>query len=89
MFHPSTPYPCCAGIVLGKHSGRNALSTRLRQLGHELAQEVLDDVFKRFKSVADKKKVVSDDDLLALLSDQVHQPTAIWELNSLQVRLQP
>lgn len=36
----------CVGIVLGKHSGRNALNSRLLQLGYELSQEELDDVFK-------------------------------------------
>jgi len=74
-----------AGIVLGKHSGRNALSSRLKQLGADLKQEELDDVFKRFKALADRKKTVSDEDLLALVSDEVHQPAAIWELAELQV----
>ena len=46
-----------AGIVLGKHSGRNALSTRLGQLGFELEEAALNDVFKRFKNLADRKKV--------------------------------
>jgi 2-isopropylmalate synthase len=38
-----------AGIVMGKHSGRNALSTRLTQLGFDLSPQEVDDVFKRFK----------------------------------------
>ncbi len=46
-----------AGIVLGKHSGRNALGTRLRQLGFDLAEDQITDVMKRFKALADKKKV--------------------------------
>ncbi|KDD73024.1 HMGL-like protein, partial [Helicosporidium sp. ATCC 50920] len=45
-----------AGLVMGKHSGRHALVTRLHQLGVNLADEQIDDVFKRFKDVADKKK---------------------------------
>jgi len=75
------------GVVLGKHSGRNALGTRLRQLGFDLPPPQLDDVFRRFKSVADRKKSgMLDEDLLALVQDEVHQPAAIWELRAVQVR---
>jgi 2-isopropylmalate synthase len=74
-----------AGIVLGKHSGRHALGTRLRQLGYDLNNDALRDVFRRFKSLADKKKRVEDEDLLALVSDEVNQPAAIWALQGLQV----
>ena len=50
-----------AGIVLGKHSGRHALGTRLAQLGWEgLDKAQLNDVFKRFKALADKKKVTRE-----------------------------
>lgn len=74
------------GVVLGKHSGRNALGTRLRQLGFDLPPPQLDDVFRRFKAVADRKKSgIADEDLLALVQDEVHQPTAIWELKGVQV----
>jgi isopropylmalate/homocitrate/citramalate synthase len=74
------------GVVLGKHSGRNALGTRLRQLGFDLPPPQLDDVFRRFKAVADRKKSgIADEDLLALVQDEVHQPTAIWELKAVQV----
>ncbi len=44
--------PDDAGIVMGKHSGRNALGTRLQQLGFDLSKGELDDVFRRFKAVA-------------------------------------
>ena len=74
-----------AGIVLGKHSGRNALGSHLRELGYDLAEDALNDVFKRFKALADRKKNVTDEDVLALMSDEVHQPTAIWSLQELQV----
>lgn len=74
-----------AGIVLGKHSGRNALGTRLRELGFELNEETLNDVFKRFKSLADRKKNITDEDVLALVSDEVFQPQTIWTLVDLQV----
>lgn len=70
----------------GKHSGRHALTTRLQQLGVELGDEQLNDVFKRFKNLADKKKDgVQDEDLLALVSDEMQSTSAIWELLDLQV----
>jgi len=74
-----------AGIVLGKHSGRAALRSRLSELGFDLEGAALDDFFKRFKTLADSRKKVTDDDVLALLSDEVHQPTKAWELRALQV----
>ena len=55
-------------MVLGKHSGRNAFRTRLQELGSEFAsEEELNDAFKRFKDLADKKHEIFDDDLLALV----------------------
>eukprot|EP00878_Enallax_costatus_P002823 GHUV01003015.1.p1 GENE.GHUV01003015.1~~GHUV01003015.1.p1 ORF type:complete len:319 (+),score=76.79 GHUV01003015.1:136-957(+) len=77
--------PDDAGIVMGKHSGRNALNTRLQQLGFDLSPQEVDDVFRRFKALADKKKGITDDDLLALVGDEVHQAATVWELVDLQV----
>eukprot|EP00898_Chlorokybus_atmophyticus_P002100 jgi/Chlat1/2891/Chrsp2S04657 len=74
-----------AGLVMGKHSGRHALRNRLQQLGYDLTQAEVDDVFVRFKEVAEKKKIVTDDDLEALVSDQVFQPQELWHLADLQV----
>ena len=71
---------------MGKHSGRHALGTRLRELGFDLAEEQLNDVFKRFKALADVKKGITDEDISALAGDEAHQPTTIWELQDLQVR---
>ncbi|MBI5617904.1 MAG: 2-isopropylmalate synthase [Gammaproteobacteria bacterium] len=57
-------------IVLGKLSGRNALRTRLKELGIEFAQEAdFIDTFKRFKDLADRKTEIYDEDLQALVSD--------------------
>ncbi|MCL1795385.1 MAG: 2-isopropylmalate synthase [Clostridia bacterium] len=53
-------------IVLGKHSGRHAFIDRLQALGIQLSPEALDDAFNRFKSLADRKKTVSDRDVEAL-----------------------
>lgn len=57
-------------IVLGKHSGRAALRAKLHDLGFELGDNQLKDVFVRFKALADRKKEVYEDDLLALMRDQ-------------------
>ena len=57
-------------IVLGKHSGRNALRTRLAELGNDLeSEEELNLVFARFKDLADKKHEIFDEDLQALMAD--------------------
>ena len=59
-----------AQIVLGKHSGRNALRTRLAELGNEIeSEEELNIVFARFKDLADKKHEIFDEDLQALMAD--------------------
>lgn len=54
-------------IVLGKHSGRHAFEDRLRELGYSLDQEKLDKTFEKFKVLADKKKIIKDRDLEALV----------------------
>jgi len=57
-------------IVLGKHSGRNAFRTRLKELGFELSEQDLNKAFLRFKELADKKKEISDWDLEAIVKDE-------------------
>ncbi|XP_030939183.1 2-isopropylmalate synthase 1, chloroplastic-like [Quercus lobata] len=74
-----------AGIVLGKLSGRHALRKRLEELGYELDNEQLENIFWRFKAVADQKKRVADADLRALVSDEVFQPEVVWKLHDVQV----
>ena len=54
-------------LVMGKHSGRAALRSKLEDLGYKLADNQLKDVFVRFKELADRKKEVYDDDLIALM----------------------
>jgi 2-isopropylmalate synthase len=55
-------------LPLGKHSGRAALRAKLTELGFDLADNQLNDVFVRFKDLADRKKEVFDDDLMALVT---------------------
>ncbi|MEX2524937.1 MAG: 2-isopropylmalate synthase [Gammaproteobacteria bacterium] len=57
-------------LVLGKHSGRNAFKTRLKELGYEFeGEEELNEAFQRFKDLADKKYEIYDEDLQALVAD--------------------
>ncbi|WZZ18729.1 hypothetical protein YC2023_111818 [Brassica napus] len=74
-----------AGIVLGKLSGRHALKDRLTELGYVLDDEQLSTIFWRFKSVAEQKKRVTDADIIALVSDEVFQPEAVWKLLDIQI----
>ncbi|KAF3669982.1 2-isopropylmalate synthase A [Capsicum annuum] len=74
-----------AGIVLGKLSGRHALKSKMLELGYDIDGKELEDFFWRFKSVAEKKKKVTDDDLIALMSDEVLQPQVVWWLGDVQI----
>ncbi|MCF0141091.1 MAG: 2-isopropylmalate synthase [Mogibacterium sp.] len=58
-------------LVLGKHSGKHAFETRLQQLGYELDKEELVRCFEEFKVICDKKKVVNDDDLEAIVNHSI------------------
>ena len=58
-------------LVMGKHSGRHAFREKLLELGFDLGDNALNDVFKRFKDLADRKKQVWDDDIVALVEDEV------------------
>ena len=72
-------------LVLGKHSGRHAFRVHLETMGYRLSEKELDDVFRRFKELADKKKVVTDADLQALIGDEVYQPPEVWQIEDVQV----
>jgi 2-isopropylmalate synthase len=57
-------------MVLGKHSGRHALASRLRELGFELSSPELDRTYRQFTELADRKKAIYDQDLIALVSSR-------------------
>lgn len=59
-------------LVLGKHSGRHAFLDKAKDLGYDLSQEELDEVFKEFKALADRKKQIFDRDIETLLSRGIH-----------------
>ncbi len=58
-------------LVMGKHSGRHAFSMKLKELGFELGDNAMNDAFRRFKDLADRKKEVFDEDIVALVDDEI------------------
>ena len=59
-----------SSLVLGKHSGKHAFSEKLKELGYDLGDNILMELFGRFKDLADKKKEIFDEDLIALVADR-------------------
>ncbi len=72
-------------LVLGKHSGRHAFVERLKNLGFTLPEEKMQAAFERFKVLADKKKEVFDDDLAALVEDEISESKERYTLEYLHV----
>lgn len=75
-------------LVLGKHSGRAAFRDRAEKMGFELSDEKLNKAFAEFKKLADRKKEVTEEDLVALLTEQQVsiEDVALFELKSVQVQ---
>ncbi|MBI2804975.1 MAG: 2-isopropylmalate synthase [Planctomycetes bacterium] len=69
-------------LVLGKHSGRHALSQRIRDLGYHLDNPQLQKVFDDFKVLADRKKTIYDGDIEALAEAVLHSGPAVWTLEA-------
>jgi len=67
-------------LVLGKHSGRHAFRDRLKQMGYDLSDEDVNKAFERFKHIADQKKEVFDEDLEAIVSDEMQQIREVYVL---------
>lgn len=67
-------------LVLGKHSGRHAFKTRLTELGYELTADEIETAFKKFKHLADQKKQIFDDDIAALISEEVSKTPELYNL---------
>lgn len=75
-----------SNLVMGKHSGRHAFRKKLEELGITLGDNAFEDAFNRFKALADKKKDVYDDDILALVDPRLEHDGSTIKLVSLQVR---
>ncbi len=58
-------------LVMGKHSGRAAFRSKLKELGYDLGDNALEDAFNRFKALADRKKVIYDEDIEALVDEEI------------------
>ena len=67
-------------LVLGKHSGRHAFKKRLEELGHVLPDDEFERAFAYFKQLADRKKEIFDEDLKAIVQDEVRKVPQTWEL---------
>jgi 2-isopropylmalate synthase len=72
-------------LVMGKHSGRNAFRQKLKELGYELGDNSLDDAFHRFKTLADAKKHITDDDIEALVDERLANAQDRYKVASLTV----
>lgn len=75
-------------IILGKLSGRHAFSERIKKLGYHLAESELDRAFDRFKKIADQKKYVFDEDIDALIQDEITEIPETWKLDYLKTTLE-
>ena len=72
-------------LVLGKHSGRHALHEHLKEMGYDLTDAELNKVFRRFKDLADKKKHVMDEDMEALVAEEILRTKEIFKLEYMNV----
>ena len=74
-----------SSLVMGKHSGRHAFRAKLKDLGYELGQNALNEAFGRFKDLADRKKHVYDDDIVALVDDALARGAERIRVKNLRV----
>ncbi len=72
-------------LVMGKHSGRNAFRTKLKELGYDLGENAFEDAFNRFKALADRKKHVYDEDIEALVDEEIAHAHDRMKVIALQV----
>jgi 2-isopropylmalate synthase len=71
-------------LVLGKHSGRHAFKQRTEALGYSLSDDQVNRAFERFKVLADKKKEVFDEDIEALIDEEIEKISEVWRLIGVQ-----
>jgi len=72
-------------LVLGKHSGRHAFRKKLQEMGYKLSNEQVDKTFQEFKTLADKKKEIFDEDIEAIVEDQISLIPEIYQLEYINV----
>ncbi len=74
-----------SSLILGKHSGRAAFKDRLSQLGYDLGHNALESAFARFKNLADRKKNIVDEDIIALVDDSAVNNQGKYHISGLSV----
>ncbi len=84
IMHPEDIGVPASKLVLGKHSGRHAFKQRTETLGYTLSDEQINSAFEKFKVLADKKKEVFDEDLEALIDEQIEKVAEVWKLVGVQ-----
>ena len=72
-------------MVLGRHTGRHGFVDRCRQLGFKLNEQEIEHAYQRFVEIADKKKEVFDEDLAAIINEEIHVVEHVYELEYLHV----
>jgi 2-isopropylmalate synthase len=85
IMKPDTIGLSASKLILGKHSGRHALRSHLKEMGYDLSDEELKLVFKKFKELADKKKHVVDEDLEVIITEGILRTADIFQLDYLHV----
>lgn len=85
IIRPETIGLRSAKLVLGKHSGRHAFKARLEEMGYELSPEEIEGAFERFKHLADQKKDIYDEDIEALVSEEIIKAPEVFSLVDLSV----
>jgi 2-isopropylmalate synthase len=74
-----------SSLVMGKHSGRAAFRSKLKEMGYEPGENALEDAFNRFKALADRKKHIYDEDIEALIDDGIAHAGERMKVVALQV----
>jgi 2-isopropylmalate synthase len=74
-----------SNLVMGKHSGRHAFREKLKELGFQLGDNAIEDSFRRFKDLADRKKDIYDEDIIALVDDAVVRSNERIKFVALQI----
>jgi len=72
-------------MVMGKHSGKHALRKHLKNMGYDLSEDEIKSIFEKFKILSDKKKVVHDEDIEALVNEDILRTSDIYSLEYLHI----
>ncbi len=85
IMEPETVGLSSSKLILGKHSGRHAFKQKLAELGYDFTQDEIDRLFTKFKDLADKRKEILDEDIEALVAEEILRVPDVYELEYLNV----